>query len=89
MDDLVRREDALMALTGEWTESRDELIAKAVRRIKKLPSVIPKQKTGYWAYFPFNPEDACCSKCLYVVDTTINDIEDYKFCPLCGAKMGG
>ena len=41
-EDAISREDALMALTGEWTVSKDELIAKFVRRIKKLQSVIPK-----------------------------------------------
>lgn len=41
-DDAISREDALMSLTGEWKESRDELIAKFARRIKKLPPVTPK-----------------------------------------------
>lgn len=41
-DDAIDREDALMALTGEWTVSKDELIAKFVRRVKKLPPVRPK-----------------------------------------------
>ena len=42
--DAISREDALMALTGEWTESRDELIAKFIRRIKKLQSVEPVER---------------------------------------------
>ena len=41
-DDLIRREDALMSLTGEWTESRDESLSKAIRRIKRLPSIQPE-----------------------------------------------
>ena len=41
-DDLIRREDALMSLTGEWTESRDEILSKAIRRIKRLPSAQPE-----------------------------------------------
>ena len=41
-DDLIRREDALMSLTGEWKESRDEILSKAIRRIKRLPSVQPE-----------------------------------------------
>lgn len=40
-EDCISREDALMALTGEWTESRDELIPKFISRIKVLPSVEP------------------------------------------------
>ena len=45
-EDAVSREDALMALTGEWTELTDELIHRFIRRIKNLPSVNPQQKTG-------------------------------------------
>ena len=44
-DDAISREDALMALTGEWTELTDELIHQFIRRIKNLPSVNP-QYTG-------------------------------------------
>lgn len=43
-EDAVSREDALMALTGEWTELTDELIHRFIRRIKKLPSVNPVEK---------------------------------------------
>ena len=38
-EDAISREDALMALTGEWTESRDEILSKSIGRIKALPSV--------------------------------------------------
>ena len=37
-EDCISREAALMALTGKWTESRDEIIPKAIRRIEGLPS---------------------------------------------------
>ena len=42
-EDAISREDALMALTGEWTESTDEIIHRFIKRIKALPSVTPKQ----------------------------------------------
>ena len=35
-EDVIRREDALMALTGEWTEPTDELIHKFIKRIKNF-----------------------------------------------------
>lgn len=41
-EDAISREDALMALTGEWTESRDEILSLAIRRIRTLPSVNPQ-----------------------------------------------
>ena len=43
-EDAVSREDVLMALTGEWTESTDELIHGFIKRIKALPSVNPQPK---------------------------------------------
>lgn len=41
-EDAISREDTLMALTGELTESTDELIHRFIRRIKNLPSVNPQ-----------------------------------------------
>ena len=41
-NDAISREDALMALTGEWTEPTDELIHRFIKRIKNLPSVKPQ-----------------------------------------------
>ena len=41
-EDCIRREDALMTLTGEWTEPTDELIYRFIKRIKNLPPVKPK-----------------------------------------------
>lgn len=93
-EDAVSREDALMALTGEWTESTDELIHRFIRRIKNLPSVNP-QRTGHWievAKYSDGKHEIKCSECeshifdrghanSYVVK------EKYKYCPRCGAKM--
>lgn len=41
-EDTISREDALMALTGEWSEPTDELIHQFIRRIKNLPPVQPE-----------------------------------------------
>ena len=43
-EDAISREDALMVLTGEWTEITDEIIHRFIKRIKVLPSVTPKQR---------------------------------------------
>lgn len=42
-EDCISREDALMALTGEWTELTDEVIHRFIKRVKNLPPmVLPK-----------------------------------------------
>jgi hypothetical protein len=81
-EDCIRREDALMALTGEWTESRDEILSKAIKRIKGLPPITSQQKIGRWI-------DGKCNKCgthapFWAMASTYY-CSDY--CPKCGAKM--
>lgn len=50
-------------------------------------SDVQEVKHGEWCFSPFNPEDAYCTHCQFSVDTTVDDIEKYKYCPNCGAKM--
>lgn len=47
-DDAISREDALMCLTGEIkeTDTIETIIARFVRRIRKLPPVTPQPKMG-------------------------------------------
>jgi hypothetical protein len=40
--DAISREDALMALTGEYTDSPIEILSKAIKRINALPPVTPQ-----------------------------------------------
>lgn len=95
-DDCIRREDALMALTGEWTEPTDELIHRFIRRIKNLPSVTLTEKVGRWEYVQYdgNPNigNWHCSECRSifiegVIKREKDSIPFYKYCPQCGAKM--
>lgn len=46
-ENAISREDALMALTGEWAEPTDELIHRFIKRIKNLPPVNSQVKTGH------------------------------------------
>ena len=50
-------------------------------------------KHGHWISLDDYFEDAQCSECgdaLVIGDCSFNDFcECYKFCPNCGAKMGG
>ena len=87
-EDAIRREDALMALTGEWTELTDELIHRFIKRIKNLPPVNPQQKTGYWILTSDDDYEYCtCSECGYQNGENWMIGSQIKFCQECGAKM--
>ena len=53
----------------------------------------PSRKKGHWVSIDDEPhEDYECDRCWYVCSTftaNINPSEEYKFCPNCGADMGG
>ena len=84
--DAISREDALMALTGEWTDST-ELIYRFIRQIRTLPSVDPQPKMGQWQ------QDLdgtyLCSECGsgFKEQPTLMGKPMFAWCPLCGAKM--
>lgn len=84
-EDAISREDALMCLTGEWTELTDELIHRFIRRIKALPPINPKHKVGKWIYHMETWPTSWyrCSICGGEEERTSN------YCPNCGAKMEG
>ena len=84
--DAISREDALMALTGEYTDSLSEILPKAIKRINALPSVTPAEKVGQWEY---NPLDMCfqCSQCKCCCEDDYKEPPKYNYCPHCGAKM--
>ena len=87
-EDAISREDALMALTGEWTELTDELIHRFIKRIKNLPPVNPQQKTGYWILTSDDDYEYCtCSECGYQNGENWMIGSQIKFCQECGAKM--
>ena len=94
--DSISREDALLALTGEWTEPSDELIHRFIRRIKNLPPVTPQPKMGRWilngnqgvqavGYLTYH-----CSECEREINSKyhgkISLLKEYPYCH-CGAKM--
>ena len=85
-EDAISREDALMALTGEWTEKTDEIIHRFIRRIKALPSVTPKQRTGHWIYTGDYLTEGMlkCSECGEEIDVSK---AYYDFCPVCSTRM--
>lgn len=85
--DAISREDALMALTGEYTDSPIEILPKAIKRINALPPVNPAEKVGQWKrismdkYVQHAMAYYKCSVCGKDIIGTHN------YCPSCGAKM--
>ena len=84
-NDTISRQAALYALHLLSIEALkkhrfdyDALITICSKKIKNLPSVQPKQKTGRWI-------DDNCSECgQYVYHGDANN-----YCPNCGAYMKG
>lgn len=93
-EDCIRREDALMALTGQYADSPIELLPKAIKQINALLPVTPAEKVGRWEWVQYdaNPNigNWHCSECDRIVSGAIaysNPSNSYKYCPNCGAKM--
>ena len=105
MDDLIDRQAALDAIhcnivvTGR---ENAELVAKTIGefadRIKALPTIQPEPQEGKWVYGEDFTADCVdgyrCSRCGFFVPWDYNHklidyINDYVYCPKCGAKMGG
>ena len=98
MDDLISRQDAIDALEREKTYStayKDGYtqtdyfkqynmgLTDGIKALNKLPSA---QKRGEW--IPVCRGKQCnCSVCGEGYDHTYEFIEDWNFCPNCGAGM--
>ena len=93
-EEAISREDALMCMTGEYvsdmTYKPEDIISKHIQRLRALPPVQPKIKTGHWIYKDYN---WWCSECnetpktMGYVGTADFMTEHFKFCNHCGAKM--
>ena len=91
MSDLIRRDDAIVALT----QSAD-YIADALERLDKVPTVDAAPVVhGRWINYPeclgyddaYCDEHIVCSSCKSVWNIIDNDADRFDFCPSCGAKM--
>ena len=89
-DDLVSRQAAF----GEIKKCR--FVVDAIEKISALPSAQPERKKGKWVYAEdeYGIDGYHCNQCGFFVPWDyihkfINYIEDYNFCPNCGADMRG
>ena len=97
--DLISRQAAIDALDKRFDKIPMEQtteILKLRKDLRGLPSIQSEQKRGRWIYGEdeYGIDGYHCDKCGFFVpwDYThkfINYIEDYNFCPSCGADMRG
>lgn len=101
MDDSISRAAAIDALDGEITitgktnaKAFVEYVNAVKGRIERIPPIQPKR--GKWTYGEdeYGIDGYHCNQCGFFVPwdyahTFINYIEDYNFCPNCGADMRG
>ena len=96
---VINRQDAIDALDKRFDNIPIEQTAEILmlrRDLRELPTVQPERKQGKWVYGEdeYGIDGYHCDKCGFFVPWDyahkfINYIEDYNFCPHCGAKMGG
>ena len=98
-EDCISRQEAIDALDKRFDNVPMEQTAEILKLrkdLRELPSIQSKQKRGKWIYGEdeYGIDGYHCDKCGFFVpwDYThkfINYIEDYNFCPSCGADMRG
>ena len=98
MDDLISRQAAIDAVErlslGETDATR--LAMRIGDYLERLPSAQAERKKGKWVYAEdeYGIDGYHCNQCGFFVPWDyihkfINYIEDYNFCPNCGADMRG
>jgi len=97
--DTISRQAAIDALDKRFDKIPMEQTAEILKLrkdLRGLPSIKSEQKRGRWIYGEdeYGIDGYHCDKCGFFVPWDyahkfINYIEDYKFCPNCGADMRG
>lgn len=65
--------------------------AKVLREVENLPTIDPESLRPVTHFEPVDPESDIefkCSKCEGIISTDWDGIEDFEYCPYCGARMG-
>lgn len=68
-----------------------ESIEDELSDLKNLPTIDPESLRPVTHFEPVDPESDIefkCSKCEGVISTDWDGIEDFEYCPYCGARMG-
>ncbi len=68
-----------------------ESIEDELADLKNLPTIDPESLRPVTHFQPVDPESDIefkCSKCEGIISTDWDGIEDFEYCPYCGAKMG-
>ena len=69
-----------------------ESIEDELSELKNLPTIDPKSLRPVTHFEPVDPESDIefkCSECEGIISTEWDGIEDFGYCPYCGARMGG
>ena len=91
MSDLISRN----ALVEYCLNTKDRTID--ANDIMRFPSAEPERKKGKWIDYPdclayegaYSDEEHVCSECHAVFNHMDNCMEDWNFCPSCGADTRG
>lgn len=82
-EDCISRKEVIQIINDfSYKNEHEETLIN--ERIKNLPSIQPKAKTGHWIISP-NDCFVSCSECGLHGDKGI--YKHYRWCPNCGAKM--
>lgn len=68
-----------------------ESIEDELADLEKLPTIDPESLRPVTHFEPVDPESDIefkCSKCEGVISADWDGIEDFEYCPYCGARMG-
>lgn len=85
--DLVEEEAKGKSADVLFCESIEDELAD----LERLPTIDPESLRPVTHFEPVDPESDIefkCSKCEGVISTDWDGIEDFEYCPYCGARMG-
>lgn len=69
-----------------------ESVEDELSDLENLPTIDPESLRPVTHFEPVDPESDIefkCSKCEGIISTDWDGIEDFEYCPYCGARMGG
>lgn len=69
-----------------------ENIEDELSDLENLPTIDPESLRPVTHFEPVDPESDIefkCSKCEGIISTDWDGIEDFEYCPYCGARIGG